>query len=328
MSIHKSKLSALSVAIVASTVAANASAEEETTDVVVEEPAAETAVSFSGFVDASLFVPLAGYADDGDEVLLGLDQVEVDIEAQPHDDLLIRTDINFFPAAGVPTFDSLVEQGFFDYSFGGGGFFQVGKRNAPVGAEAIDPVDMYQYSYGQLFVNATPSNLTGFFGGYRGDAFGAMVWVTNDWDLSTTPRSATPGLRLSYAFDSGAVGLSSTYGPVVSDDPYLMVDVDAAFGFGDLTLLAEANVGTSDAISSVGALVTANYAVSDTFSATLRADYLNREVGEEEIDQVSLTLAGLLAIADNYGALAELRADLPSGADPVITGAVEFTAFW
>ena len=39
-----------------------------------------------------------------------------------------------------------------------------------LGIEALDPTDMYQFSHGQLFTYATPSNLTGFFGGFEGES--------------------------------------------------------------------------------------------------------------------------------------------------------------
>lgn len=284
-------------------------------------------VSTSGFVDTSMFVPIAGYAAADDQVTFGLDQVEVDVEVAPTDDTTLRADFNVFPAAGVPTADDLVEQGYLEYRTDSGFFLQAGKRNAPVGAECIDPVDMYQYSYGQLFTSATPSNLTGLFLGVSSGDFMAMAWVSNGWDMPTTPRAATPGLRLELGLDKGHIGLSSTYGPAASDDPYAMVDLDAGFELGSLTLLGEVNVGSADDYTLTGGLVTANYAFTDAFSATLRADYLHIDAAEAT-DQASVTLAGLVSVSDNFGALAELRTDLPKGADPVLTGAVELTAYW
>lgn len=291
-------------------------------------------VTFSGFVDTSVYIPITGFPADGDEVTFGLDQVELDIEANPSDGLIIRTDINAFPAAGVPTYDDLFEQGYIDWEHDNGYFLRAGKANAPIGAEGIDPTDLYQYSQGQLFTSATPSNLTGFFTGYRSDSFSAQVWVTNDWDLPTTPRSASTGLRLEYAFDAGHVGLSSTMGPLPSDNPYYMVDLDTALNFGSLTILGEFNIGLDEALTRWGFLLTGSYAITESVSATLRVDHLAESVdaapGVAAIDfsNTSLTAAGLFTLTDNFGLVAEVRTDLPEGGDPVVGSALELLAWW
>lgn len=308
-----------------------------------EAPGFEPSITISGFVDTSVYMPITGFPAAGDEVTFGVDQVEVDFEAMPAEGLTLRTDLQVFPSASFSTadpelfiFDNLLEQGYIDYETSGGYFVRAGKANAPIGAEGIDPVDLYQYSQGQLFTSATPSNLTGLFTGYRGDKFSAQVWVTNDWDLPGTPRSATPGLRLELPFSAGHVGLSSTFGPVVSDDPYLMVDVDTALSFGDLTILGEVNFGTSDALETVGFLATLSYAINDWVAATLRGDYLMQTMtetvggvtAEVESNAASITGAGLFTLADNFGAVVELRADLPEGSDPAVAGAFELLAWW
>jgi hypothetical protein len=295
----------------------------------------EQLVTISGFVDTSLYMPVSGFPQDADEPSFGLDQVEVDFTIAPGDGLMLQADINVFPSDGTPlTGDSLFEQGFLDYEHGSGFFVRAGKANAPIGAEGIDPTDLYQYSQGQLFTSATPSNLTGLFTGYRSDTFSGQLWLTNEWDTPGTPLSASPGARVEYAFSSGAVGLSSTIGPLSSDDPYIMVDVDASVGVGDLTILGEVNFGTSDALESVGALATFSYAISSIAAATVRVDYLSQKATEGDVvfeqGTISLTGAGLFSVTDNFGIVTEVRADISDaeGADPEISAALELLAFF
>lgn len=295
----------------------------------------EQILTISGFVDTSVYVPLSGFPQDADEPTLGLDQVEVDFTVTPGDGLTLQADINAFPADGTPlTGDSLFEQGFLDWEHGSGFFVRAGKANAPIGAEGIDPVDLYQYSQGQLFTNATPSNLTGVFTGYRSEGFSGQLWLTNEWDTPGTPLSASPGARFEYAFDSGAVGLSSTVGPLSSDDPYIMFDVDASIGIGDLTILGEANFGTSDAAERMGGLATFNYAISSVAAATVRVDYLRQKLidGDAVFEEgvVTLTAAGLFGVTDNFGVVTEIRADLSDNenVEPVVAAALELLALW
>jgi hypothetical protein len=322
MSSHVFRLAALSSLLVA----VPALADEEAAP--AEEPAAPP-IAVSGFVDTSMVIPLAGYAADGDEVYLGLDQVEVDITATPTDRLTLQGDFQFLPSVGTPTVDDIVEQGYLEATLGSSGFLAAGKRNAPVGVESIDPTGLYQYSYGQLFTGATPSNLTGFFGGYRGESFSAMAWVSNDWDTPGTVRSATPGLRLEVPHGLGHVGVSSTFGPIPDKTNYLMVDVDAVIATGDLTVLAEFNFGTSEALKRIGALATINYAFADWVSATVRADWLKVDAGDVTVsDQISITAAGLFTIIDHLGAVVELRTDLPKDEDAILTAAVELLAWF
>jgi hypothetical protein len=298
-------------------------------------------VQVSGFVDTSVFWPIDGNVDgegrdaDGD-LVIALDQVEIDIEARLVPGLTLRTDLNLFPAAGLAFDDTLLEQGFLKYYFNGGSdglFFLAGKTNAPVGVEALDPVDMYQYSHGQLFTYATPSNLTGFFGGYEGGTVTAMLWFTNDWDAPPTPDQYLVGGRFQWSANNGHVALSSTFGPIgVGQLWQLMVDLDSIWVFGALTVFLEGNYGMSeeesaegDNLASVGGLFKLNYGFTDALSATVRYDYLNREYGTQ-VEAHSVTGAFLFGITDDFGGLVEVRADLPDEGDTGLTAALEFTA--
>jgi hypothetical protein len=287
-----------------------------------EADAAEPSIKFSGFIDASANATLSGGPEGADFIdgfSMGVDQVEFDVEAKPSDLLTVRTDLNFFPVALLASDDNLVEQAYAEYSFGDSGvFLQAGKRNAPVGIEAIDPTDMYQYSSGLLFTNATPSNLTGLFTGWSDGSFTALVWATNDWDLPKTAGLPSTGGRLEYAYENGHVGLSSTYS-LASEQ--LMVDADARLGFGDFTAFLEGNYGALGNTSTTGFLVKGNYALNESLSATVRYD--NLTIGE--VADQSVAVAVLLGLSDGLSGCAEVRADTGDSGDAT-TAAVELVA--
>lgn len=282
-------------------------------------------LTLGGFVDTSVVVPFESDPD----VLFGLDEIELDVLARPTDGLTVRLDLNAFPAESVALDDRLVEQGFVEYFFQGGaeGFFlTAGKRNAPVGVESLDPVDKFTASHGLLFTFATPSNLTGFFGGWVGDGLTVMAWVTNDWDLPVTSDSAIAGGRVAYAFgDTGTLGLSGTWGPFVADDPRTMLDLDLALTNGSLTLFLEGNFGRQAEENSLGVLVAARYDFTEHLGASLRWDWLDRPF--DGLDNVSSATAAFLFAFNDYvlGRL-EVRADMVDFAPPDWTGTAQLMA--
>jgi hypothetical protein len=288
--------------------------------------AASSGITVSGFIDASAYMDFTGVPDEQKKLAVGVDEVELDFSSSPVAGLTVRTDLNIFPSGGVIDADSLLEQAYLEYYFGGGsdGFsLTVGKVNAPIGIEALDPVDMYQYSKGLLFSFATPSNLTGVFAGYSDGAISAKVWVANDWDTPKAADLPNFGGRFEYAFEElGHVGLSTTF---EQGSDALMVDLDSALKFGDITLFIEANMGMVDSEMAIGALGKVNYAFSDSYSATARFDYLDQsKTGGYK--GMSGTGAFLFAVNDNLIGAVEVRADMPDGGDAAVAGAVELIA--
>ncbi len=285
----------------------------------------EPTLKVSGFVDSSILVPLTGFAEGARGVSLGLDQLEIDLEATPARGLTLRADVNWFPSSTLASFDDLVEQAFVEVVFGGGEhgvFLKAGKTNAPIGIEAADAPDMLTYSHGLLFSLAAPTNLSGFFAGWRGETVTAMAWLSNDWDTASTPANASAGGRVEIDFGDGHVGVSGTFGPMAADVSQVMVDLDAVVELGSLRLLGNANWGQLDGLGSLGASVMAHYAVSSAHGVTGRFDWIDREFGTV-YEGTAATGAWLFSIVDNLAGVVEVRADLPTGADAQVAGAAE-----
>jgi hypothetical protein len=309
-------------------ISASAQGESVSTSAQDDSSAASSTVQIQGFIDASVFVPASGFSDRDQELSLGVDQVELDIIGRVSAELLIRSDWNVFPTE-IITFDDLLEQAYAEYFFAGketGAFVRIGKSVAPIGIEALDPTDMYQYSNGLLFTYATPAALTGIFGGYVGDSYTVMLWASNDWDSAKKPDKPNVGGRLEYRFDGGHIGLSSTYEPVSLSPSIarLMVDLDARYQLGSLTAFLEGNYGSFDGDSSTGVLTKVNYALNDLMSLTARWDWYDQQFSGAEIDNaMSVTAAGLFALAAGLSGTLEYRIDFLDGEHTTSFAAVE-----
>jgi len=290
-------------------------------------------IELSGFIDGSLTGTFTATGDDPAKGLqLGLDQVELDIDVTLSPALRLRIDLQYFPAedtsGGAALFDAIVEQGYAETTLCDTGLFvKAGKWNAPIGYEVIDPTGLLQYSYGLLFSLATPSNLTGLAFGWANDATSLQLWLSNGWDQPSTRKAVSLGGRFQQALgDAGTIGVSATYGAFAEANPKLMLDVDLALAVGALKLGAEFNYGSQDDSSSIGALLSLNYAFTSRFSLTLRGDYLDREIVGSAYKGAAVTVAGLINLAKGLDLVAELRADLPDGQDTIASGALELLA--
>ena len=112
-----------------------------------EEDKTDKTLNISGFVDAS-------YSDaDFSAGTFRLDQVEIDITKKLSNKLSLRADIYYLASTSALTFDSIIEQGYLTYTLfvGNGLNISVGKFNAPIGFELLDPIDMYQFSHSLVF---------------------------------------------------------------------------------------------------------------------------------------------------------------------------------
>ena len=268
---------------------------------------AEATLEVSGFIDGSYTYTKAmtegAKGDKNGQV--GVDQVEVNFIAKPGESSAVRVDLELFPGNALG-----LEQAFWDYTVTEGLTFTMGRINAPIGVEAIDPTDMYQYSYGLLFSYASPSNLDGLFLTYETGGFTAMTWLTNDWEANkqSGETKSSFGGRLAYAInDSSSVGVATTYN---SETEHLMVDSDIVFGFGSTTIFLEGNYNdfsAADDDETTGFLFKVNQGVTDDISVTARFDYLDGGVFE---GRMSATAAVLAPVTDGVGFTGEVRYDM------------------
>lgn len=286
-------------------------------------------IKLSGFVDSSLsFRPTS--SKEG--LLLALDQVELDISVAL-ERVALRLDLQALPTTlhdpstgPVATFDELVEQGFAEVFLSTperGLYLRAGKWNAPVGFETVDPTGLWQSTHGLLFSLTDPSNLTGVAFGWNSPSTRAELWVSNDWDARGTPKDTHLGGRLQQSLgEVGTLGLSTTFGALSEADPRLMLDLDGALSFKPLRLGFEVNFGLRGDLTSLGFLLSANLALSDTISLTGRFDWLDREF-DAAYTGSSATLAGLFNIAQGFDVILETRADFPEGRNTELLTVVE-----
>lgn len=295
-------------------------AQSDTTDSTeTQEP-----ISISGFIDVSASMPFTGPKSE-QKLTFGVNQIELDFESSPLPGLTVGTDLNVFPGAGTVNGNDLVEQAFMQYYFNGasdGFYITLGKINAPVGIEVIDPTDMYQYSSGLLFDHATPGNLMGVFSGWTDGTINVMAWVSNDWDMAGTADLPNLGGRFEYGLTTGHVGLSTTY---EQEPGKLMLDFDTRVQLGDFTFFAEANMWMVNSNLGLGALGKVNYEITDALSTTLRFDYLDHS----KLDGYkAMSATGAFLIAFNKSLLGgiEVRAEMPDKQDTQLTGALQLIA--
>ena len=313
-------------------------------------------VNISGFVDVS-------FSDaDNSSSTFGLDQVEVDFEKSLSEKLSLRADINHLQGSAL-VFDDLVEQGYVTLTLdkvGTGLDLTLGKFNAPIGFELLDPVDMYQFSHALVFDNGLPTNLTGVMGTYKVNKdIDVAAYIVNGWDNSTdNNQNKTVGARVGInAMPDVAIGLSVISGTneTTTLNKRTVYDLDATITMVDnLTIGAELNAGSEEnANSLVGGsgdgdwtayLIMGHYDIDDTYGVTLRYDTFNDKHGSrfdtdgdgttDGLDQTqkAFTVAGTMVLGDGAGLLAEWRrldSDQKvfnnSTEDSTDTFAVEFT---
>ena len=270
---------------------------------------AESTLEVSGFIDGSYFYNknMADGAKGDKNGQIGVDQVEVNFIAKPGEKSSVRADFEYFADGALG-----LEQVFWDYTFTEG-LTTMGRINAPVGVEAIDPTDMYQYSVGLLFTNSSPSNLDGVFLTYCVSDLTAMAWVSNEWEAfkQAGDTKSSFGGRLAYAInESSSVGVATTYSAATE---HLMVDTDIIFGFGSMTLFLEGNYNDyspADDDETMGFLVKVNQGITDDVSVTARYDYLD---GDKFEGRMSATAAVLAPVTDGVAFTGEVRYDMGKG---------------
>lgn len=277
----------------------------------------------TGFADAA-----ATWNPADQAVEFGLDQVEVDVIHQASDQTLLRADLEWVKDG--EEFVAQVEQGYMVYTARCGGSFTFGKFNAPMGFEAMDAPDMFQYSHALVFDYGLPGNLTGAMFDYPLDSgFAVKAYVVNGWDANTRAgKTMTFGGRLGYEKDEFFCGVSGISGKQDMDDGVdryeltrTVVDVDLGWARDAWTFGGEFNLGTATIAgvdqSWTGLLAMAHYDFTDRAGLTVRYDWFDDAdgyafgpVGSEFQVRQAIAIAPTFAIAENCGALVEVRFDM------------------
>jgi hypothetical protein len=306
-------------------------------------------LEISGFVDAS-------YSDTEDSVSsFGIDQVEIDFEKKLDDKLSLRADIEYVKGA-TGSFDDIVEQGYITYALdvANGVDITVGKFNAPIGFELLDPPDMYQFSHALVFDHGLPTNLTGVMGGYKvNDQVDVALYVVNGWDNNAeNNNSKTIGGRIGVAAMEGvALGFSYITGSEVANtgDVRSVFDIDATITLVDnLIIGVEYNSGEEDNAPNTAAgktdsewtafMLMGHYDFNDIYGLTVRYDFFDDEGGARLTttdtlaeEQTAITIAPTFVLGENAGMLIEYRVldsdqnTLGNSEDSQSSVAVEFT---
>ncbi len=303
-------------------------------------------LSLGGFVDAS------NYSDHNtSENSFGLDQVEVNIGQEFSPRARVQADIEYVND-GQGGFDLDLEQGYFTYSAGSARQwrFSFGKFNAPIGFEAVDPPDMYQYSGGLVGSYCIPGNLTGLLLATElGSGVDLAAYIVNGWDVNTdNNQDKTVGTRLGFSpFENLNFGLSAISGPEHDDNNSsrrTVFDIDLAYSLTDNWLWGgEFNHGTETGVladngdaSWSGFLIMTNIGFAERWGITGRFDYLNDRDGvltDLAQEWKAVTLSPSVELTDALGGLVEFRYDFSnreafasddSMKDSQFTTAVEF----
>jgi len=275
-------------------------------DTLLEAPAPTATVeaaapSFSGFVDSSLFAPIDGFAAGARGVAFGLGQAELDARFAPDAELEIGIDLNYFPASQTSiddlpfaAADGLLEQGFVTWSpdAADGLAITVGKQNAPIGLESLDPVDLATVTGGLIWSYGVPSNLTGLLLKQEVALGSVQLFTTAEWDTPSAVGGALIGGRVDLTQGPLWVGLVATHGPAPegADPARTMANLTAGYELGSLTLSGEYLYATVDGDEAKGWTLLATQAINDKTDLTVRVDQLKKEFGDAAIDQADVTL--------------------------------------
>lgn len=265
-------------------------------------------VTFSGFVETIY----TNNTRTGESTFM-MDQVELDIEKTIDGVGGLRFDLQYIQHDGYDglTTDEIVEQGYVWLDIAGVAKFTLGKFNAPIGFENIDPDKRYQFSNSMVFYYGAPINLTGAMISGGTGIVDVALYVANGWDsnqdnneektfggrVGVTPAEGV-NFGVSYITGDESVdssssgsGYRSVNAVASSADPKSLsaLDLDLTItAIHHLIIGAEFNRGKFEKMSSVKPgddaewtawLVMANYHFHDRASMTVRYDVFDDEGG-------------------------------------------------
>lgn len=296
--------------------------------------AGEPATELHGFADASYFHDANAKAGE-----FGLDQAEIDITHRASEKTVVRADVEWLKDGD--DFQAQVEQAYLAYTCNGGATFTLGRFNAPIGFELVDPNEMYQYSHSLVFTYGLPVNLTGaMVQKDLGAGVDLRAYGVNGWDINAeTNKVLTWGGRAGYTRGAFSGGVSAISGKEVSlevnsveiegemqdvtvEIPFdrTVFDVDLAWKPAGWVVGGEVNAGTVKAddhdANWLAFLAMAHHDVNDWFGLTVRYDRFDDQdgvvfgpIGDKTQVRQSFTAAPTFVLDDGFGALVEFRLD-------------------
>jgi hypothetical protein len=309
---------------------------------------AQDDVAITGFVDASYF-----YDANAGSGEFGLDQAEVDITHRASEKTVVRADLEWIKDG--EDFVAQVEQAYMEYTCRAGATFTLGRFNAPIGFELVDPNEMYQFSHSLVYTYGLPVNLTGAMVRLDlGGGLDARAYGVNGWDVNAESNKVlTWGGRAGYSRGPGAVGISAITGKEADASGLefnrTVFDVDLSCKPDGWVFGADVNSGKVETGGTdrtwFGFLVMAHRDFNDWCGLTVRYDYFDDQdgyafglVGGEAQTRTAVAFAPTFVLDKGFGALVEARLDMSDqdafidadgeAKDAALTLAAEMTYSW
>lgn len=311
-------------------------------------------VELHGFVDTTFLtqenidlITGNGTPDTDDEIsnTFNLNQVELRLSASSEwasflaEVEFFQNPVNYFPADGLNATNSVdLEQGWVAITppMLPGTALKLGKFNAPIGLESLDPDARDTVTNSAVFNRLAPFNLTGANLSYYGEVFGFEALVANGYDADSNGLNGNKELTYGvkgqatfgpvtgvFTFLGGSGDLSGsmeandktyiydgviTFAPEISDDFGFSTGFEFSYG----TIENFNVVGDSGDTEWFGFIGRARIDVGD-FGTTFRFDYIDDRdgfvAGNESGDLWSITVSPSYAITDNMFVRLEYRYD-------------------
>lgn len=301
--------------------------------------AGDKSLKISGFVDAGFDV-VRNHQAKTNKISFRLNEAEIDFEKQLSKYFKVRADLNFVAggtdvSTAVSLIDHAFEQAYVEAMLPIAKwelYARLGKFNAPIGFESIDPTNKYEITQSLLFAKAGPSNITGLMVGVRTSYLDLAFHVSNGWDQLTDDSFNDKhfGMYLGLTFDFISVGLAAITGkgtglPIqTGSERITVIDLNVSTQLLDkkLLLAVQGNVaiGSGGAAKDkrwYGAQVTAHYMPIKYIGGTLRYSLfydksgLNDPSAKTQFEQATVALVS--NPIDAVKIFAEYRMDLENG---------------
>lgn len=286
------------------------------------------AVSVSGFIDMSY----KQVSPDGgaDTKTMTMDQAELDVMLDLGSGLTAQIDLEAMANKSGDPETVNVEQARVDYKVTDMFTLTMGKFDTVIGFEALEPIDMYQYSHA-LTWDLEPTYHTGILGMYDAGAFNFGIGLVNSLEPMSNPDTndemsylihagVAPmeglSINLNYAAGNEQAGPDDGQAAATSSDVTLL-ELDASYQMDALLLGFEYvtkevdNAGTTSENDAM--MLMCNYAFTERTALTVR---YSQDEDKASNKKTEFTISPSYAITDNWGILLEYRTDTDEQTTP------------